>query len=157
LVPQREVFEDQGAVGSDPAEEADEDEGDHAGHHRSGRPKVNVDKVDRVNRRHTGVGVPVLVKNPVYLPRLNLPHTSPTESARVSVQALMPDAGVGPMLIVIGLWTFLRAVLFGSAAVAIENLALRHQLLVLQRSVGRPRLARWDRILWVWLSRVWVG
>ena len=60
------------------------------------------------------------------------------------------------MIYVIGLWTFLRAVLFGSAAVAIENLALRHQLLVLQRSVGRPRLARWDRIFWVWLSRVWV-
>jgi hypothetical protein len=61
------------------------------------------------------------------------------------------------MIYVIGLWTFLRAVLFGSAAVAIENLALRHQLRVLQRSVGRPRRARWDRILWVWLSRVWVG
>ena len=40
------------------------------------------------------------------------------------------------MIFVIGLWTFLRAMLFGSAAVAIENLALRHQLLVLQRSVG---------------------
>jgi hypothetical protein len=52
LVPQREVFEDQGAVGPDPAEEADEDEGDHAGHHRSGRSKVNVDKVDGVSRRH---------------------------------------------------------------------------------------------------------
>jgi hypothetical protein len=52
LVPQREVFEDQGAVGPDPAEEADEDEGDHAGHHRSGRPKVNVDEADGVNRRH---------------------------------------------------------------------------------------------------------
>jgi putative transposase len=61
------------------------------------------------------------------------------------------------MICVIGLWTFLRAMLFGSAAVAIENLALRHQLLVLQRSVGRPRLARWDRVFWVWLSRVWVS
>jgi putative transposase len=61
------------------------------------------------------------------------------------------------MIFVIGLWTFLRAMLVGSAAVAIENLALRHQLLVLQRSVDRPRLSRWDRILWVWLSRVWVG
>jgi hypothetical protein len=55
-VPQREVFEDQGAVGPDPAEEADEDEGDHAGHHRSGRPKVNVEKVDGVSRRHRGSG-----------------------------------------------------------------------------------------------------
>ena len=53
MVPQREVFEDQGAAGPDPAEEADEDEGDHAGHHRSGRPKVNVDKADGVNRRHS--------------------------------------------------------------------------------------------------------
>ena len=45
----------------------------------------------------------------------------------------------------------------GSAAIALENLALRHQLLVLQRSAGRPRLARWDRVFWVWLSRVWVS
>jgi hypothetical protein len=45
--------------------------------------------------------------------------------------------------------------LLGSAAIALENLALRHQLAILQRSVHRPRLLRWDRILWVWLSRVW--
>lgn len=45
----------------------------------------------------------------------------------------------------------------GSAAIALENVALRHELLVLQRSVGRPRLARWDRIFWVWLSRVWAS
>jgi transposase InsO family protein len=61
------------------------------------------------------------------------------------------------MIFVIGLWTFLRAVFFGSAAVALENVALRHQLLVLQRSVGRPRLARWDRVFWVWLSRLWAS
>jgi putative transposase len=61
------------------------------------------------------------------------------------------------MILGIGLWTFLRAVLFGSAAIALENMALRHQLAVLQRSVRRPRLSRWDRVLWVWLSRVWAG
>src|SRR6516162_5760381 len=61
------------------------------------------------------------------------------------------------MLLVVGVWTFLRALLFGSAAIALENLALRHQLRVLQRSGRRPRLARWDRVLWVWLSRVWAG
>jgi hypothetical protein len=59
------------------------------------------------------------------------------------------------LVLVIGLWTFLRALLFGSAAIALENVALRHQLAVLQRSVNRPRLARWDRVLWVWLSRLW--
>ena len=59
------------------------------------------------------------------------------------------------MIFVIGLWTFLRALFLEPAAGALENLALRHQLLVLQRSVTRPRLSRWDRILWVWLSRWW--
>ena len=61
------------------------------------------------------------------------------------------------MILVLGLWTFLRALFRDPAAVALENLALRHQLAVLQRSVRRPRLSRWDRIFWVWLSRVWVG
>jgi hypothetical protein len=50
------------------------------------------------------------------------------------------------MLVVIGLWTFVRALLVSSATIALENFALRHQLEVLQRSVSRPRLARWDRI-----------
>jgi hypothetical protein len=59
------------------------------------------------------------------------------------------------MIFVIGLWTFLRALFLEPAAVALDNLALRHQLGVLERSVRRPRLARWDRILWVWLSRIW--
>jgi Integrase core domain len=68
----------------------------------------------------------------------------------------MPDARVAHVF-VIGVWTLLRALPFGSAVIALENLALRHQLLVLQRSVRRPRLAPWDRIFWVWLCRVWAG
>ena len=61
------------------------------------------------------------------------------------------------MLLATALWTFLRALLFGSAAIALENLALRHQLVVLQRAVARPRLTRWARIFWVWLSRLWAS
>jgi hypothetical protein len=61
------------------------------------------------------------------------------------------------MILVIALSRFLRSLFGGAAAVALENLALRHQLMVLQRSMGRPRLARWDRILWVWLSRLWIA
>jgi hypothetical protein len=61
------------------------------------------------------------------------------------------------MIPLFALWTFLRALLFGSAVVALENLALRHQLAVLQRSIRRPRLSRWDRVLWVWLYWVWAG
>ncbi len=42
-------------------------------------------------------------------------------------------------------------------ALAIENLALRHQLLVLHRAARRPRLRASDRALWVLLSRLWSG
>jgi len=40
------------------------------------------------------------------------------------------------------------------AALQLEILA-RHQLGVLQRSVTRPKLTTSDRLLWVWLCRVW--
>jgi putative transposase len=50
---------------------------------------------------------------------------------------------------------FLRVVLGDRAALAAENLALRHQLGVLRRSVKRPRLRRRHRLFWVWLSRLW--
>src|SRR5437667_7551662 len=42
------------------------------------------------------------------------------------------------------------------AALQLEILALRHQLQVLERSrPRRVRLTAGDRLLWVWLSRVW--
>src|ERR1700682_6054662 len=43
------------------------------------------------------------------------------------------------------------------AALQAEILALRHQLLVLQRSSRghKLRLSSADRVLWVWLSRLW--
>ena len=41
------------------------------------------------------------------------------------------------------------------AALQLENLALRHQLGVLHRSVKRPKLTPPDRVLWAWLCAVW--
>ena len=42
------------------------------------------------------------------------------------------------------------------AVLELENLALRHQLHVLRRQrPGRPRLFAIDRLLWVWLYRLW--
>jgi hypothetical protein len=61
------------------------------------------------------------------------------------------------MILALGVWTFLRALFGDAAAVSLENVALRYQLVVLQRSVGRPRICQWDRIFWVWLSRIWTG
>ena len=42
-------------------------------------------------------------------------------------------------------------------ALVLENLALRHQLAVLQRAAPRPRLRRSDRLFWVLLSQLWSG
>jgi putative transposase len=39
----------------------------------------------------------------------------------------------------------------------LENLALRHQLVVLQRTLLRPRLRPADRLFWVLLFRLWAG
>src|SRR5260370_38077793 len=41
------------------------------------------------------------------------------------------------------------------AALQLENLALRHQLGVLHRSVKKPKLTPLDRLLWTWLCAVW--
>ncbi len=49
----------------------------------------------------------------------------------------------------------LASALRSRRALALEILALRHQLDVLQRNAKRPRLSNRDRILWIILSRVW--
>jgi putative transposase len=41
--------------------------------------------------------------------------------------------------------------------VALENLALRHQLAVYKQTVARPKVRGRDRLFWVALSRVWPG
>ena len=50
-----------------------------------------------------------------------------------------------------------NAFLNDRASLVAENVALRHQLTVLQRSVKRPKLRKRDRIFWIWLSRLWRG
>src|SRR5437879_10668770 len=45
----------------------------------------------------------------------------------------------------------------GHHQVALENLALRHQLAVYKKPVNRPKLLSSDRLFWVALSRVWAG
>ena len=56
-------------------------------------------------------------------------------------------------LILIGLLRGVRT----QRSLVLENLALRHQLVVLQRTVPRPRLRPSDRVFWVLLARLWHG
>lgn len=53
------------------------------------------------------------------------------------------------------LFATIRSALRSREDVALENLALRHQLAVMARSARRPRLGPADRLLWCWLSRRW--
>src|SRR3989441_7341838 len=45
----------------------------------------------------------------------------------------------------------------GHRQLALENLALRHQLAVYRRTTPRPKLRTTDRLFWVGLARVWTG
>jgi hypothetical protein len=50
----------------------------------------------------------------------------------------------------------LSSLLKSRTALQLENLALRHQIGVLQRSAKRrPQLTAADRVLWAWLCGVW--
>jgi len=50
---------------------------------------------------------------------------------------------------------FLRLIFGSKQGVVLENLALRQQLAVQQRSIKRPKIKNTDRIFWICLSRIW--
>jgi hypothetical protein len=45
----------------------------------------------------------------------------------------------------------------GHRQLALENLALCHQLAVYKRTATRPQLRRTDRLFWLALARGWAG
>ena len=55
------------------------------------------------------------------------------------------------------LWAVVHALFAKKANLVAENLALRQQLIVFRRKVGRPKLRRRDRIFWLWFARSWDG
>ncbi len=60
------------------------------------------------------------------------------------------------MPVVVSVFLVVHSVFRSRAALHLEILALRHQLQVLERSrQPRLRLSKADRLLWVWLSRIW--
>lgn len=52
---------------------------------------------------------------------------------------------------------FVAAALKSRSGLQAEDLALRHQLCVYQRSVKRPKVKPADRILWSLLAKAWTG
>jgi putative transposase len=57
--------------------------------------------------------------------------------------------------VISALMAFMAALFRSRTSLHLEQLALRHQLAVYQRSVPRPRLRAIDRLFWAWLSRLW--
>ncbi len=53
------------------------------------------------------------------------------------------------------IFEFLRLIFRSKQDIVLENLALRQQLAVQQRSIKRPKIKNTDRIFWGWLSRIW--
>ena len=53
------------------------------------------------------------------------------------------------------IFEFLRLMFRGKHDIVLENLALRQQLVVQQRSIIRSKIKNTDRIFWIWLSRIW--
>jgi hypothetical protein len=62
-----------------------------------------------------------------------------------------------PAVVISACFASLLASFRTRSALQIEILALRHQLGVLQRSVKRPELTAFDRLLWAGLSDVWAA
>src|SRR5207249_1444372 len=56
---------------------------------------------------------------------------------------------------VLSLFRMILLILGGYEQVALENLALREQLAIFQRSVRHPKTRPTDRLFWVCLRRVW--
>ena len=53
------------------------------------------------------------------------------------------------------LFVLIRGFFVSRSNLIIENLALRQQLTVQQRTIKRPKLKRQDRLFWAWLSQTW--
>src|SRR3954465_15456064 len=63
---------------------------------------------------------------------------------------------IGDMpLLLLFVFRFVRLLLSGHQAVALENAALRMQIAAFQRKRKRPLLTTLDRIFWVALRSVW--
>ncbi|MCK4292384.1 MAG: helix-turn-helix domain-containing protein [Planctomycetes bacterium] len=59
------------------------------------------------------------------------------------------------MSILKALFFIFRGLFVNRRSLILENLALRHQLAVQQRTAKRPKLQNRDRFFWAWLSRIW--
>jgi putative transposase len=74
------------------------------------------------------------------------------------IHQLRSEDNLGSMItFLLHLFRLLPFLLGGHRQLALENVALRQQLIVYKRAVPRPRLCRADRLFWAALARLWSG
>jgi putative transposase len=84
------------------------------------------------------------------VPLVNSERSEPTRFI------LLYDSYLSMPFSVIALFVAFRSLIRSRLELQLENLALRHQIGVLQRSARKPlRLRSKDRFFWVYLSRIW--
>lgn len=84
-----------------------------------------------------------------------MPPQNPVERAIVDVFKLRIELTYLMLRLLYALLATARSSVKSQRELALENLALRHQLAILQRKTKRPKLTNADRAFWVALSRVW--
>lgn len=75
----------------------------------------------------------------------------------IDLSALIRPLSQSLITLLIHLFRVIPFLFGGHRHLALENLALRQQLAVYQRTATRPPLRRADRLFWVGLARVWAG
>jgi hypothetical protein len=75
--------------------------------------------------------------------------------SRLTPLTMLTPGSTFPRIMETLILPFLMLILALDRHLAIENLALRQQLVVLKRQAKRPAVRTRDRIFWVILSRIW--
>jgi hypothetical protein len=99
----------------------------------------------------------LLVERAVKIPDADrpVPPQNPVERAIVDVFKLRIELTYPMLRLLYALLATARSSLRLQRQLALENLALRQQLAILQPKTKRPRLTNADRAFWVALSRLW--
>jgi hypothetical protein len=90
-------------------------------------------------------------------PRPAVPRQKSASGQVIDLSALTGHNLSSMITLLLHLFRLLPFLFGGHRQLAIENLALRHQLSVYKRTMTRPKLRTTDRLFWVGLARVWAG
>jgi hypothetical protein len=84
-----------------------------------------------------------------------VPHENPERFEGLGI-ILLVELHSSMRIPFLALLCALCSIVRSRAELQLEDLALRHQINVLRRSMRkRPQLSSGDRLLWVYLSRIW--